>query len=507
MIIRKPYAFLIKYFRQIHILLLVFAGYIYYKVNNLQTFINAYIDTEIYNPQLDAISNYISPLLYLAVFLLLVGTVIILILLRQKKKPRLTYILILVEYIALLLLFFFASSYFNGLNGASINSVQIRLIRGLLTVFSLFQFVVFILLVIRILGIDLQRFGFQNDEEFLQASEEDREEIEVGLNIDKDVYINKLKKQLRHFKYYYFENRFILNIIFVLCFIVLVFLIVRFALSFKTYEQGKSFQANGYDITINDVYTSKYNSSGEVIEKNQSFVILDLTVVNQAANRVMNTDDFLLMNNDTTVTPTTKYNEYFTDLGTPYGKTILKYQEKYDYILIYRVPEKFVEGKYTLYYTNNSQNIKIKITPKDYSALEEQKEYKVNEEIQLNDTKFTILEYAFIDTIDYLYDRCNMNGCSVQNGSTYAKANQRFLSLEVESDSYTGYEFYQFLKDHAKVIYVVNNTEKEVAIETPIAEVYKGSTTYLTVPSEMVNAQSVFLNIQLRNTNYRYRLK
>lgn len=507
MIIRKPYAFLIKYFRQIHILLLVLAGYIYYKVNNLHTFINTYIDTEVYNPQLDAISNYVSPLLYLAVLLLLAGTVIILILLRQKKKPRLTYILICIEYIVLLLLFFFASSYFNGLNGATINSAQIRLIRDFLTIFSLFQFLVFILLAIRILGIDLQRFGFQNDEEFLQASDEDREEIEVGLNIDKDVYINKAKKQLRHFKYYYFENKFILNIIFGICFAVLIFLIVRFALSFKTYKQGKSFSANGYDITINNVYISKYNSSGEVIEKNQSFVILDFTVVNQRASRVMNTDNFLLMNNQSTATPTTKYNTYFTDLGTPYSKTPLKYQEKYNYILIYKVSEKFVEGAYTLYYTNDSKNIQIKINPKDYSVEEDIKEYKLNEEAEINHTKFIISEYHFVDSIRYLYDRCTMNNCSVQTGQVEVGGNNRFLSLQLETDAYTGYEFYEFLKDHAQLVYTVNNEEKTAVIETPIVEEYKGSEVYLNVPYEVVNAQNISLDIQLRNMNYQYHLK
>ncbi len=510
MIVRKPYAFLIKYFRQIHILLLLFSGYIYYKVTNLHSFINGYIETEVYNPNLDSIKNYVSPLLYFTILLLLLGTTIILILLHQKKKPKLSYVLICVEYAILFVLFLAASSYFNTLHDSTIHSAQIRLIRDFLTIFSIPQFVVFVLLIIRILGIDLQRFGFLNDEEFLQASEEDREEIEVGLNIDKDVYINKAKAQLRYFKYYYYENRFILNIIIGIFSVLFIFSIIRFGLSFKTYKQGKNFYANGYTITLKNVYTSKYSSSGQIIEKDKSFILLDLAIENKSGRRVMNTDDFILMNNQTTVTPTTKYNNYFKDLGTPYAKTYLTYQGKYNYLLIYRVDEKFIEGKYTLYYTSNSKNIKIKINPKDYSVLNQEKEYHLKENVDLNNAPFSIEEIHFLDTIHYLYDQCNMTTCSVVPKDVLASSlgsNISFLQLNLDSESYTGYTFYEFLKSHAKIKYTMGTIEKELEIKSPMEEKYKGDSTYLVVNRELSMASHIFLSIHVRNNQYKYYLK
>lgn len=510
MVIRKPYAFLIKYFRQIHILLLLLSGYIYYKVTHLQSFINGYIDTEIYNQGLDSIKNYVSPLLYVAVLLLLFGTAVILILLKQKNKPKLTYIFICIEYGVLLILFLASSSYFNGLNGATIHSAQIRLIRDFLTIFSIPQFLVFILLVVRILGIDLQKFGFQNDEEFLKASEEDREEIEIGIHIDKDIYINKAKGQLRQFKYYYFENKFILNIIITICSIILIFFIIKFAFSFKTYKQGKAFNANGYNITINNVYTSKYNSSGEVIEKDKNFVIIDLTIINNSSSRVLNTDDFILMNNKSTITPTLKYNDYFKDLGNPYAKTSLKYQGKYNYILIYKVDQKFIEGKYTLYYTSNSKNRKIKIKPQDYNVENEMKEYKIGQEANINNTKFIISTYQFIDSINYLYDRCDIDSCFVEedtlSSNTFGYGN-KFLQLELETEDYTGYEFYEFLEEHAKIVYKISENEKEIAIKNPIVKKYKGNKTYLVVSNELSLAKNIYLMINVRNSTYKYILK
>lgn len=510
MIIRKPYAFLIKYFRQIHIILLFLAGYIYFKITNLHSFVNGYIDTEVYNAQLDSIRNYVSPLLYLAILLLLVGTVVILILLRQKKKPRVTYILICVEYIVLLFLCMASTSYFNHLMGASINSAQIRLIRDFLAIFSLPQFVVFVLLVIRILGIDLQRFGFLEDEEFLQASEEDREEIEVGLNIDKDVYINKIKEQARHFKYYYFENKFILNIIIGIISLILLFFLIQFIFSFKTFKQGKSFYANGYNITINEVYTSIYSSSGNIIEKNKGFIILDMTISNNREKRVLNTDDFVLTNAETTTTPTTKYNQYFNDLGTPYAKGYLNYQGKYRYLLIYRVDEAFLQGKYTLYYTSNARNIKIKIMPKDYSKKQKVIEKKLEDSISVGEDDVIITNMDITTSFQYIYDRCDMNGCSVEQeqiNSSSIGYNTRFLELSIDSETYDGYNFSNFLEEHAKVIYKKGIEEKEMNIKNAVSSKYKGSVAYLNVNTDLTNAQEIYLDIHIRNNHYKYKLK
>ena len=43
MILRRPYAFLIKHFRLIHLILFVLFGYITYKANNMLSFFKEYI--------------------------------------------------------------------------------------------------------------------------------------------------------------------------------------------------------------------------------------------------------------------------------------------------------------------------------------------------------------------------------------------------------------------------------------------------------------------------------
>ena len=65
MIIRKPYAFLMKYFRKIHILLLMLSIFIFYKTNTFYSFVKQYMKTGVYNPYIESVKNYASDFLYL----------------------------------------------------------------------------------------------------------------------------------------------------------------------------------------------------------------------------------------------------------------------------------------------------------------------------------------------------------------------------------------------------------------------------------------------------------
>ena len=54
MVLRKPYAFIIKNFKKIHILLLVLSIYTLFKDNQVMTFVGSFIDTNSYNPMFDS---------------------------------------------------------------------------------------------------------------------------------------------------------------------------------------------------------------------------------------------------------------------------------------------------------------------------------------------------------------------------------------------------------------------------------------------------------------------
>ena len=65
----------------------------------------------------------------------------------------------------------------------------------------------FLILFIRITGLDLNKFGFKNDKEFLELEQADREEFEVSVNIDKDAFKRGYKKVLRLIRYFYDKGK------------------------------------------------------------------------------------------------------------------------------------------------------------------------------------------------------------------------------------------------------------------------------------------------------------
>ena len=98
MVFRKPYAFLIKNFRKIHILLLILWGYIFFKISNLKGFIGEFITYGTYNKNVEGISTKINILLYLSIIAIIVISIILLWLLRYKKKPWKLYLVLILEY-------------------------------------------------------------------------------------------------------------------------------------------------------------------------------------------------------------------------------------------------------------------------------------------------------------------------------------------------------------------------------------------------------------------------
>src|SRR5699024_10450852 len=108
----------------------------------------------------------VSFLVFLAGGLIIVFAIILMFLLYHKKKPVVVYGLIILEYIATLICLIYTSVYFNGIGDSTIVIRTAMLVRDILFISQLPQYVVIVLLGIRSLGLDLKKFGFEKDEEF-----------------------------------------------------------------------------------------------------------------------------------------------------------------------------------------------------------------------------------------------------------------------------------------------------------------------------------------------------
>lgn len=512
MIIRKPYAFLMKYFRKIHILILALGVFIFYKTSTFYSFVKQYMTTGVYNPYIESVKHYASDFLYLALILIIAILVTIVILLKRKKKPIVDYLIVIGEYAFVFIIFIIGARYFNNLDDALIIEKDIRLVRDLLLIGSIPQYITFVWVIIRILGIDLNRFGFKQDEEFNEISEEDREEVEVAVEVDKDVYKRELKKRIRFLKYYYKENTFILNIIISIIFIALVTVIsISISQGDKTYKEKRTFNANNYSITINDSYISKYDKSGNIIEKNSSFVIIDVSVENNSESRIMDIEKFLLVSNKYKYVPTLKYNESFKDLGNGYVKKELKKDSTNRFLLIYKVDNKMLDKKIILYYQNvrggfDFNYYKIKLNPDVYNNQVAKEKSSLNKTLDINDKKIKITNFEIGNTYPYLHRKCDVNGCYITSDNLIT-TDKKIIKLDIDTNDFDGSSFIDFLDTYGKIIYRVDGKEKKYEIYNPITVKYNGNSSFLIVNNDITTADQIYLSITIRNNTYKYYLK
>jgi Na+/melibiose symporter-like transporter len=112
-ILRKPYAFLIKNFKKIHLIIFLLTAFTIYNSSRILSFFNDYVlnKTAFYSNSLA--DEYIFGYMYILSILISVFSIIIYILMKQKEKPRKLYIIMIILYIALPALFYVNYNYLN----------------------------------------------------------------------------------------------------------------------------------------------------------------------------------------------------------------------------------------------------------------------------------------------------------------------------------------------------------------------------------------------------------
>ena len=98
MVFKKPYAFLMKNFKIIHVILTIFSIYLIMRVNNILNFFELFIKGNI--NKVYAV-EYISNFYIIVIILSIIISLIVLILMKYKKKPHLLYAILIAVYLAI----------------------------------------------------------------------------------------------------------------------------------------------------------------------------------------------------------------------------------------------------------------------------------------------------------------------------------------------------------------------------------------------------------------------
>ena len=411
MVLRKPYAFLIKHFQKINIVLLALVSFVFYRLTKFHGFVSNYANTGIYNDNLTNIKDYVNVYIILA----FIGTILIsgvlLYLLKRKDKPIISYALIVIVNFIVLIFCLYCRNYFTYTAQEGFKLVTAKLLSDLSFIATLPYYVLLFILLIRSIGLDLKNFGFQEDKEFLEINESDREEVEVQVGFDKHKWIRKFKYYVRNTKYFILEHKYQLLLVFgIVAFIGLTQFYNYFFVENKVYKMNQTVVSNNYAIKVKNTYLTDKGYSGQIVAKDgEYFVLVDVDITNKSGlERTFDIEKMLLYINSNYYVPTTKYNEYFKDMGNLYKKVDMKSKEKKSYLLVYKVPKPDKKANFILKYQDlnagNAKLVQIKIKLVDISEFKTKGTGKYPEEftIPLNlDEKivFKIKDYEFKDSI------------------------------------------------------------------------------------------------------------
>lgn len=425
MILRKPYAILIKNFRLIHLVLIFLMSYLIVRTSSLLNFFNENITGEGIIQGYDISRELFNSWMFLFTILIVLASFTILSLMYFKKKPVLVYLVNIVTYILLGVLYYVALNNVDILEVRMIDIRVLRAIRDFLIGAMVIQTITTALMFVRATGFDIKKFNFSEDLDELEISEEDREEFELGLEFDYDKFIRVVKRKIRHAKYVYFENKFIINI-FVLVFTIGIttYSLINIFILNRAYNENVLFETDYYYIRVNKTYTTQKDYKDNLILEDTKLVIIELDIRN-SFDAYLKLDTVLteLVIDNKYFRPTNKYDEQIYDIGTTYNSNVLT-KDMQNYLFVYEVPKNLdLEEAYFLYSeilekTNKivTKKYKVNINPSNLDEDITIKEVALGETIDFSNTvlkkgSIVIDDVSFSGSFIYIYNLCHSDVC------------------------------------------------------------------------------------------------
>lgn len=463
MILKKPYGFLIRHFRLIHIILTAITIFIAVSSRNILTFIRRFISNGYSITVFDNMaSEYIHWTLYIAIIFAIIILLAVYILLVSKKKPNKIYIVAITYYITLFVFILIAASLINGLSDGLWATASARTYRDIAQIVYYPQFIFVIIMGIRALGFNVKQFDFKSDLKELEITDEDSEEVELNINFQTYKAERFIRRFIREFYYYYMENKLVVNIIFGVIVAITIFL------GFKSYEKirytydvGEAFTYNGFKITVEDSILTNINYKGEEIVDGNYYLVLKLNIANlSGTNATLDYNSLKIYVNGDYVDPKLDIGNHFIDYGNPYMGRNFTIGASGTYIIPYILTKDQVKSSYRLsIYTGSAKKSKnfmaitynVTMHPKRIMDVDVVREANVNDTVSfsstfLGNTSLAIKSIDINSRYEYTYQSCYRDNCRDYTGlvttNTANQMNQTLLimdydlKLDKDSDSY-----------------------------------------------------------------------
>lgn len=531
MIIRKPYAFLIKKFKLIHGILSVLILYLMISTYSIFSFYNDYAGNSFISTT-DLVSTYINIFMFLICIIVIVCLLAIYYLLDKKKKPNKIYVFGSILYCLLFILFIIMIVFFQSIEYNDFSYEKRRIIRDILGLFLMPQVIVFIVCVCRTLGFNLKEFDFKKDLRDLEIDEKDYEEVELTLGKDNYKYKRALRKSLRLFKYFIYENKFFVTMIcsiFALIMSLTVFLNLR--IYNIHYDEKQEFIANSIFYTANGSYLAYKDIYGSVITKDKYYLLINITLRNKLNSDIeVSRNTFRLNIDGELVLPKFTFKEQFLDVGQTFTECTLTSGEQKDVVVVFELTESQIKKKEYILKVKNasylsvanlkSEYVDLVIKPENINKDEDTITYTIPNNIDLSNTilgnsSIYVSLFDIADSFKEKYENCYNDSCSsytyivkpTGKGNAVLKIksevnvdNTKYISKYIKYPSY-------FYKYFSTIIY--RNEGETKKIKTNIIESTYGTDkyTYIEVPEKIVYSDQIRVLIDIRGVKYNLILK
>ena len=529
MIIKKPYAFLIKNFRLIHGLLFVMLVYIFIRLLNIYSFFSDYARTGLYIIQNNLASNYINGLLFLFLVLSTILTFVIYYILSIKDKSNKVYLFLILYNILILIFLIYTNSIFNGLEDKALDTESQRAMRDMSLIVLLPQIIFLFITFARTLGFNLKQFDFKRDLEELEIDVSDNEEVEVTIGSDTYKISRFFRKLLRLTKYFMIENKlFVITCASILAFVLSFSMYKKITIYSQAYTERQNILANSVWYSVKDSYITNSDMRNIVITEGKYYILVNVQIDNRYQNKYyLDREDFRLVVGDQLLFPTVSLVNKFDDLGDVFVPFEILPGENIEKLVVFEIDEDLISKDYILKIKNANRidefYKEIIIVPKSLSDIKDMGEYNLPNEIDLSDsilknTKLTINSYEISNQFkeEYEYTLGGKTDKAIYSIIPESSNNGELniikieASIDIDDDVYTK----KYIKtpadlfdNYAIIRYRYQGYYKTVKMHKLNIELNKDNYSYLEVPAEVQKASKIELILIIRGIKYTINLK
>ena len=532
MVIKKPYAFLIKNFRLIHGLLFIMLIFLITKSVNVYSFFSSYAASHLYINEANLADKNVTFAMYLVAFLAVAIFGLIFYILSIKSKSNKIYLAGIVYYFILLVFFIYMHQVFYDLQEKALDVESVRAIRDVCLIITIPQ-VVFIFIVFgRTLGFNLKQFDFKRDLEELQIDTSDNEEVEVTLGTDTYKIARFFRKTLRLTKYFILENKlFVIGGASLIVIVLGVVIFKKFDVYRESINQNQDFHAASLWFNVKESYITNADINNMIISEGKHYVLVNVIISNKNEEDYnLSRDTFRLSVGKELIIPTYSMAEKFIDIGQTFSPTTIKSGEDKDVIVVFEIDSSNLSKEYILkvknfdsdrYLSAENQYKDIIVAPSNLNENKDMGTVYLPNDIDFKDSilKESSLHISSYEIADRFKEKYKYTIDGKEHEATYSiipstKGDVKILKIEANMKIDDSVYMKKYLNTPADLFeyygvvrFRYQGYYKNLKLKKIDVDFDKDNYAYMEIPKEIENANKIDLIILIRGIKYTINLK